>query len=33
MDFPEGAKVLNISIDLGVHGRDGSAAHTESLCE
>ncbi len=22
MDFPEGAKVLNISIDLGVHGRD-----------
>ena len=24
MDFPEGAKVLNISIDLGVHGRDGS---------
>src|SRR6266478_4917915 len=22
MDFPEGAKVLNISIDLGIHGRD-----------
>ncbi|MGB8367922.1 MAG: UTP--glucose-1-phosphate uridylyltransferase [Limisphaerales bacterium] len=22
MDYPEGAKVLNISIDLGVHGRD-----------
>ena len=22
MDFPEGAKVLNISVDLGVHGRD-----------
>jgi len=22
MDFPEGAKVLNVSIDLGVHGRD-----------
>ena len=22
MDFPQGAKVLNISIDLGVHGRD-----------
>jgi len=22
MDFPEGARVLNISIDLGVHGRD-----------
>ena len=25
MDFPEGARVLNISIDLGVHGRDLSA--------
>jgi tetratricopeptide (TPR) repeat protein len=24
MDYPEGAKVLNISIDLGVHGRDKS---------
>ena len=24
MDYPEGAKVLNISIDLGVHGRDAS---------
>lgn len=24
MDFPEGAKVLNVSIDLGVHGRDVS---------
>ena len=23
MDYPEGAKVLNISIDLGLHGRDG----------
>src|SRR6185295_1161911 len=22
MDFPEGARVLNISIDLAVHGRD-----------
>jgi REP element-mobilizing transposase RayT/galactokinase/mevalonate kinase-like predicted kinase len=22
MDFPEGAKVLNVSIDLGIHGRD-----------
>lgn len=22
MDFPEGAQVLNVSIDLGVHGRD-----------
>ena len=26
MDFPEGARVLNISIDLGVRGRDDSAA-------
>ncbi|HTL55740.1 MAG TPA: UTP--glucose-1-phosphate uridylyltransferase [Candidatus Limnocylindrales bacterium] len=25
MDFPEGAKVLNVSIDLGVHGRDAIA--------
>jgi hypothetical protein len=24
MDYPEGAKVLNISVDLGVHGRDTS---------
>ncbi len=24
MDFPEGAKVLNVSIDLGVHGRDAA---------
>src|SRR5690242_13261864 len=24
MDFPEGAKVLNVSVDLGVHGRDAS---------
>src|SRR6185436_9254383 len=23
MDFPEGAKVLNVSVNLGVHGRDG----------
>ncbi|MEM9079428.1 MAG: UTP--glucose-1-phosphate uridylyltransferase [Verrucomicrobiota bacterium] len=22
MDFPDGAKVLNVSVDLGVHGRD-----------
>ncbi|MEN9575813.1 MAG: UTP--glucose-phosphate uridylyltransferase [Verrucomicrobiota bacterium] len=22
MDFPEGAKVLNVSVDLGIHGRD-----------
>ena len=25
MDYPEGAKVLNVSIDLGVHGRDAAA--------
>jgi len=24
MDYPEGAKVLNVSIDLGVHGRDAT---------
>jgi hypothetical protein len=24
MDFPEGARVLNVSIDLGLHGRDES---------
>src|SRR6185295_12020416 len=24
MDFPEGAKVLNVSIDLGLHGRDSA---------
>jgi len=24
MDFPEGARVLNVSVDLGVHGRDSS---------
>jgi hypothetical protein len=24
MDYPEGAKVLNVSVDLGVHGRDAS---------
>jgi hypothetical protein len=25
MDYPEGAKVLNVSIDLGIHGRDAAA--------
>lgn len=25
MDFPEGARVMNISVDLGVHGRDAEA--------
>ncbi|MGO8678025.1 MAG: UTP--glucose-1-phosphate uridylyltransferase [Limisphaerales bacterium] len=24
MDYPEGAKVLNVSVDLGVHGRDST---------
>ena len=24
MDYPEGARVLNVSVDLGVHGRDSS---------
>src|SRR5437773_3889709 len=24
MDYPEGAKVLNLSIDLGIHGRDSA---------
>ena len=24
MDFPEGAQVLNVSVDLGVHGRDSA---------
>lgn len=24
MDFPEGARVLNVSVDLGVHGRDNT---------
>ena len=24
MDYPEGAKVLNVSVDLGVHGRDAA---------
>ena len=26
MDFPEGARVLNVSVDLGVHGRDSSTS-------
>ena len=26
MDYPEGARVLNISVDLGVHGRDAEPA-------
>jgi len=31
MDFPEGAKVLNVSIDLGVHGRDAAPPACGSL--
>ncbi len=26
MDFPEGARVLNVSVDLGVHGRDATTS-------
>ena len=26
MDYPEGAQVLNISVDLGVHGREDQPA-------
>ena len=32
MDFPEGARVLNVSIDLGVHGRDASAKPPVEAC-
>ena len=32
MDFPEGAKVLNVSIDLGVHGRDASPRPPIEAC-
>jgi hypothetical protein len=32
MDFPEGARVLNISIDLGVHGRDQWAKPPVEAC-
>jgi hypothetical protein len=32
MDFPEGAKVLNVSIDLGVHGRDASPLPPVEVC-
>ena len=32
MDFPEGARVLNISIDLGVHGRDASPKPPVEAC-
>ncbi len=32
MDFPEGARVLNVSIDLGVHGRDASPKPPVEAC-
>ena len=32
MDYPEGAKVLNVSIDLGVHGRDAGPRPPVEAC-
>ena len=32
MDFPEGARVLNVSIDLGVHGRDQTTKPPVEAC-
>ena len=32
MDFPEGARVLNVSIDLGVHGRDRATQPPVEAC-
>jgi hypothetical protein len=32
MDYPEGAKVLNVSIDLGVHGRDAAPRPPVEVC-
>ena len=32
MDFPEGARVLNVSIDLGVHGRDQTPQPPVEAC-
>ena len=32
MDYPEGARVLNISVDLGVHGRDDQPRSRRSRC-
>jgi len=32
MDFPEGARVLNVSIDLGVHGRDQKPSPPVEAC-
>ena len=32
MDFPEGARALNVSIDLGVHGRDAAPRPPVEVC-
>ncbi|MCX8157902.1 MAG: UTP--glucose-1-phosphate uridylyltransferase [Verrucomicrobiae bacterium] len=32
MDYPEGARVLNVSIDLGVHGRDPHPTPPITVC-
>ncbi len=32
MDYPEGAKVLNVSIDLGIHGRDTAPRPPVEAC-
>ena len=32
MDYPEGARVLNVSIDLGVHGRDDKPRPPIEVC-
>ncbi len=32
MDYPEGARVLNISVDLGVHGRDAATRPPVEAC-
>ena len=32
MDYPEGARVLNISVDLGVHGRDEGVSSPIEAC-
>lgn len=32
MDYPEGARVLNVSIDLGVHGRDAAPRPPVEAC-
>ncbi len=32
MDYPEGARVLNISVDLGVHGRDSTCRPPVEAC-